>query len=227
MSTVRKWERETKRRRRRRNPEYFGPGYTSYIEDYEKKSDAELIYIMRDASKAAKRAQELGDDRAEAKYLDQINDAATVMHRRRHKRKNPNVYIDIDPIVEGMARAFYATSWAQGVEDRGGSLSGVEIMDVLPEPIPEAAWRAARELAALMAGEKGLKRVLQKAAVADGDEDLIYDPDYAEELGHYLAMMAMGSGVSWFDDHGEFPIIVEAVEMVSPDDLPEEVFDDY
>jgi hypothetical protein len=47
------------------------------------KSDAELQYILKDASEAA-RAMRGYDSTAEAKYLDQINDASTELYYRRN-----------------------------------------------------------------------------------------------------------------------------------------------
>jgi hypothetical protein len=52
------------------------------MNDYSIKTIAELHYIMRDASEAAQ-AMRGWNDIAEAKYLDQLNDAATELHRRR------------------------------------------------------------------------------------------------------------------------------------------------
>jgi hypothetical protein len=49
------------------------------------KSEAELRYIMSDAHEAATCARELGNEQAECKYLDQINDAATELYRRKAK----------------------------------------------------------------------------------------------------------------------------------------------
>ena len=49
---------------------------------YHKKSDAELRYIIKDAGEAAK-AMQGHDKKAEAKYLDQVNDASTVLSYRR------------------------------------------------------------------------------------------------------------------------------------------------
>jgi hypothetical protein len=49
---------------------------------YHLKSDAELLYIARDA-KAAAEAMRGHDLTAECKYLDQVNDACTVMYYRR------------------------------------------------------------------------------------------------------------------------------------------------
>lgn len=54
--------------------------------DYRNKTDAELMYIMQDASEAAKAMQGYNSV-AEAKYLDQINDAATEVHRRLVKKQ--------------------------------------------------------------------------------------------------------------------------------------------
>jgi hypothetical protein len=57
---------------------------------YHKKSDAELLYIGKDAHKAAE-AMKGHNPTAEAKYLDQANDAATVRHFRKRSGM-PNWY---------------------------------------------------------------------------------------------------------------------------------------
>lgn len=49
---------------------------------YHAKSDAELRYIMRDASEARANMQGIGNSQAENKYADQVNDAATVLGYR-------------------------------------------------------------------------------------------------------------------------------------------------
>ena len=54
------------------------------MNNYENKTIAELQYIMKDASEAAKCAQELGDAKNECRYLDQVNDAATELYKRRN-----------------------------------------------------------------------------------------------------------------------------------------------
>jgi hypothetical protein len=52
---------------------------------YHDKSDAELRYIMKDAGEAA-RAMRDHDPAAESKYLDQVNDAATVLWYRKRQQ---------------------------------------------------------------------------------------------------------------------------------------------
>lgn len=54
--------------------------------DFRKKTVTELVYIIQDAQEAAKAMQD-HDPKAEAKYLDQVNDACTELHRRRTSRK--------------------------------------------------------------------------------------------------------------------------------------------
>lgn len=49
---------------------------------YANKTIAELQYIQKDAYEAAKCAQAMGDTAGEAKYLDQVNDAATELYKR-------------------------------------------------------------------------------------------------------------------------------------------------
>ena len=53
--------------------------------DYHAKSDAALLYIIRDAGEAAQAMRGM-DYTAECKYLDQINDASTVLRYRRTLR---------------------------------------------------------------------------------------------------------------------------------------------
>jgi len=55
-----------------------------YGHPYHLKSDAELLFIARDA-KAAADAIRGHDYAAECKYLDQMNDACTVMYYRRNR----------------------------------------------------------------------------------------------------------------------------------------------
>lgn len=49
---------------------------------YANKTIAELQYIQKDAYEAAQCAQALGDAKAESKYLDQLNDAASELFKR-------------------------------------------------------------------------------------------------------------------------------------------------
>lgn len=53
----------------------------SNLPSYWKKTDAELHYIIRDAGEAARAMRGLNHD-AECKYLDQVNDASTVLYQR-------------------------------------------------------------------------------------------------------------------------------------------------
>ena len=66
--------------------------------DYSKKTDDELKYIQKDASEAAKAMKGM-DDKAEAKYLDQVNDASTELHKRSQKKKTEEV--DVDEAAKG------------------------------------------------------------------------------------------------------------------------------
>jgi len=57
--------------------------------DYSKKTHAQLHYIMKDASEAAKNMKGM-DSKAEAKYLDQVNDASTELYKRKKAGINVN-----------------------------------------------------------------------------------------------------------------------------------------
>lgn len=53
------------------------------MNDYSKKTIAELEYIQRDACEAAQCAKLIGDAKNESRYLDQMNDASTELYKRR------------------------------------------------------------------------------------------------------------------------------------------------
>jgi hypothetical protein len=131
------------------------------------------------------------------------------------KKWNPS---DRDDIIEGMARSLWASAYADYVEelskqeriDAGTpvSLQGVDWFDDSPST-PEAADKAGLELAALYEAENdvSLDELARRAAEADGVRSVD-----AESFGHYLAQMAMGSGLSWFDDHKRFDIKKPSIE---------------
>lgn len=55
------------------------------MNNYRNKTDNELRFIIKDANEAADCANDLGNYQAEAKYLDQMNDACTELYRRKQK----------------------------------------------------------------------------------------------------------------------------------------------
>jgi hypothetical protein len=141
-----------------------------------------------------------------------------------------------DEFLLGAAKAFFVTAYADFVEEghstdnelskaeREARLdlprpgAGEDWMDYAPEP-PPAAFALAGELwAALEAANKVSVYVLaERADQADVDhkskcEKCDREGFDAEEFGHYLAMQAMGHGVSWFDDHGDFDLEVPHIE---------------
>lgn len=83
--------------------------------EYHYKTNEALRYIMKDASEAA-RALQGHDSAAEGKYLDQVNDAATVLHYRRmngivQPKLKPADYIPNNPIrIEGGVKGTYYPS---------------------------------------------------------------------------------------------------------------------
>ena len=102
-------------------------------------------------------------------------------------------------IREHMARAFFASAWADAAEEAGDPPRG-EIMDLMPSELDPAAIKAADALAADLARVNGksldeLMAVVERAG--DGDRD-----NTAEMFGHYAAMQAMGHGVGLYDAFG-------------------------
>ena len=127
-------------------------------------------------------------------------------------------------IVDAMARALFVSTyadWAEEMNNRKGhheeipiACCGADWMDVAP-----VTTREAQDLAWLLCGKIEQANKLNiyclaaKAWYADypdsGDQRC---SGYDEKFGHYLAMMAMGTGVGWWDDHVKFPLEVPYIE---------------
>lgn len=113
-------------------------------------------------------------------------------------------------ILQDMARAFFASAFADQAEDCDQPLSG-EIMDLLPPDIDDSAIHAARTLYcdferklndAHGCDEDGARITLDGAFVwLHGVEQMEgrADIENAELFGHYAAMQAMGHGVGLSD----------------------------
>lgn len=144
-------------------------------------------------------------------------------------------------IIDGMARAFFVSAWADKQDMRYSTAktprtkpratyvrAGQDLMDVAPK-----TPRYARDFALMFAGKlPSLLVAVNDAAWADAMsnacvespihrwehpelekrvEELKTD-EYLRTFGHYLAMQGMGHGVSWFDDHARFEINIPHVE---------------
>lgn len=132
---------------------------------------------------------------------------------------------------EGAAKALWATLFStelynleeDGYDDLYQDLrpgEGEDIMDHLP-PLPEAALEDAKsfERALLEANKVGnIEDLLNRAAKADGVEEVD-----AEDFGHYTMMPALGEGVNWFDDHGDFDLHIPHWEQST--DVHNEMFE--
>jgi hypothetical protein len=100
------------------------------------------------------------------------------------------------------ARAFFASAWADAVEESEDSpiVPGVEIMDTMPAEIDPAATHAAQTLRVDIerANVRTIAQLLDEIeAHGDGDR-----ANTAEHFGHYAAMQAMGHGVGLFEAFG-------------------------
>jgi hypothetical protein len=135
------------------------------------------------------------------------------LHQKKESVEEAETESFQDDIIEAMARALFVSAWADAEEQEGRSFGGgVDLMDVAPKTSAEAKQHA-KKLAKQFEQKNGmsLDELLAKAAEADKDADI--DSDYASDFGHYLAMQAMGHGVSWFDDHEKFTLNVPKTEF--------------
>lgn len=121
-----------------------------------------------------------------------------------------------DELISSMARTMWVCAWADW-NDRCGDVptSGRELMDIAPDTPPRAELMAAVLLGryiALNGDGYGPEVMVSQLARAD-DVQFPYEPEWIRDLGHYLVMMALGHGVSWFDDHGEADLYSPSLEV--------------
>lgn len=111
-------------------------------------------------------------------------------------------------ILNGMAKAFFASSWADLAEETGNSsiLCGAEIMDIMPADIDPGAIRAAERLYCNF--EKAFNDFHGEGDTLDGAYIWLHgvesmpgetETKQAENFGHYAAMQAMGHGVGLWE----------------------------
>jgi hypothetical protein len=108
-----------------------------------------------------------------------------------------------EQILRGMALAFFASAWADMVEENGASLSGLEIMQVMPETVDPAAKHAAYTLYFQMESVNG--DAIERLYGQNCGEPRLSPQDW----GHYAAMQAMGHGVGL----GDYGIGCDAVQV--------------
>jgi hypothetical protein len=72
------------------------------MNNFKRKTADELAFIIRDAGAAAINMKLMGNAAAEAKYLDQVNDASTELYRRRKPADSVSYHrIHISEIMKG------------------------------------------------------------------------------------------------------------------------------
>lgn len=135
----------------------------------------------------------------------------------------PNQGDDLrDEIAEGAARAFFVDRWTNEAEELGHSFGGgTDVMDVAPETPPEVLPYAEQFLDVVQ--QLNGRTVTQ--LYEEHDEAASGPTASPDVFGHYLAMQAMGHGVSWYDDYPVPPsgeVRVPHAELwlyVDPDDI--------
>lgn len=135
-------------------------------------------------------------------------------------------------ILDASARAAFVTEWANAEDEAGRHHGGEELMDIAPATSTAAdAWakklwegilQANPELAAMRSASVSvvIERLWEHTAKVAGLEGT---QEEAREFGHYVAMQAMGHGVSWGDDHPPLDFKVphkEAYDLLDARDNP-------
>ncbi len=109
---------------------------------------------------------------------------------------------DRQEIVGNMVKAFFADAWANWNDEHGDTnVSGMDIMDVMPDEMDPSAVAAGNKLATEMEQLNGMSLpeiMTANEGVAAGDR-----PYNEEMFGHYATMSALGHGVGLWDAFGD------------------------
>ena len=120
-----------------------------------------------------------------------------------------------DEVAEGMAVGLWANAWSDYVADlspaKARELGHPRSETWDDDDIPDAIDKAVKDLITLYeeANDADILELLAQAETAEAKKERIR-PDWQErnahDFGFYLAHMALGTGLSWFDDREKFPL---------------------
>jgi hypothetical protein len=226
------------------HPIRYSPGQTTaalHVEsmpvskDFESAEKNLMDAILEYAQSTANAATELGPEIAEK--IKQVHDQLSavfstsfhpVKYSPEEQQVAPTASLKVmatddytETILDAMARAFFVSAWANWEDEYGDTnLAGVELMDVAPETEKEAIDAAAK----LYTEIEQINNIDLGEFIPPGFTESNYDDSAARVFGHYLAMEAMGHGVSWSDDHEAHGLNVPYLEFsfldLDPDKYP-------
>lgn len=125
-----------------------------------------------------------------------------------------------DDIVNGCAEILWASAWSTHVEEtKCTDLSGLDTVEHMPEMGIDVFVEAGKIIGAVEhASGMTAHALLWKCLRADGtDPEKLAWAQHTVRFGNCLAYMAMGDGVSWFDDHTECDALKVPLQCVSLD----------
>lgn len=116
-------------------------------------------------------------------------------------------------IIEGMAEIFWGLAWADWADENGINLSGKDILEEMPE-IPEESYYFSYRVLGMyeVLNDIEINALFCRAIRFDGNKVSYDNAEMRKRFGNCLAYMALGTGVSWFDDHAEFGLQTPYIE---------------
>ena len=126
------------------------------------------------------------------------------------RNRSVNTVPDVrDQITESAARAIFMVAWAN---QHAHEYHQIELTTVAPPTSPDAYYKAVDLTIKLeKLNEMSIDEMYWGAANYKPDKHL--KPPTPKDFGWYLAMEALGEGVTWADDHPDIDLIVPTVEF--------------
>lgn len=127
--------------------------------------------------------------------------------------------LDVQRFAEAAGRTMFVDAWARREEGNGTLPSGANPGVVAPATPPEAKMQAARLCGRIeRTNAATVEELLERAYLARSGTLASGSDAPRPSMAHFagdLALMALGSGVSWFDDEPEFELKVPGFEYTS------------
>lgn len=126
----------------------------------------------------------------------------------------------LQELTESFARTIFVLAWADAMEEDGISLSQVDLMKDAPKTSP-GAFSAARKFMEDFgaANNRPVSKLYEQLLL---DDDLGDTGKNRGDFGYYMAMEALGHGVSWADDHHQHSLEVPDIDFGMHDLLPQD-----
>jgi len=134
-----------------------------------------------------------------------------------------------EAIEKGVRTMLWGEAWGEHIMAHHCADIEEEDDHELLMSVPDEAYDAAKKLIAAYEEANGVSiSTLYERALAADEADETVDPEDSEPdaFGGDLVFMALGTEMSWFDEHAEFPLVVPTFDNSELREIADEICDE-